>query len=654
MFGAAWRLTATGGPPAWALAAFGLVAGALGAWLRAPRRAGVWASPLLGFACALAAWASLGAGAVDLRVAGARAPMLPALEGPVRVSGWVAAIEAGESRPRMKIRVHEIEGMAEPPLYIRVSPPRGTVLSPGRAVRCRAILSPPSDPIVPEAYDPARPMFFQRIGGVGFSLGGCRPMALPAPPWPLQLELWLAAVRRDLAEHIAGVAPGAGGAVAAAVLAGDRTLMAPETQAAFQNSGLAHLLSVSGLHMGLAAGLAFGAFYAGLAWIPRLGLVLPLRKIAAGSALVCALGYLLLTGASLPAQRAFIMTAAALGAVLFDRRAFTMRALAAAAVCVVLLAPESVLDAGFQMSFAATAALVAWFEARPEPQRLPSPGWIIGGLQALWGGVQASLMVSFVAGLAADPIAAFHFQRVSLYGLAANLAASPVISLIVAPAALASVLFSPLGWDGPLQLAAWGLALVAGVGEAFGARPEAVQWLPAAPPVSLLLLLIGMAWAAIWRGWLRWLGAAPVACALGAALLTPQPVLLVDREARAVLARTDQGWAIWRAGAGGRFEAERLAGRAGLDPRHLEAIPSLSCGLAACRWRTPGGREGLLRLLPEAECGEAAFGLDLADGACARLVGRAALRALGGAAAREGRDGMSWRFSAEEARPWRR
>ena len=647
--GAAWRLLDPDHGPWWALLALGLLGLGLSVSLRGPRKPGVWIGPPLGWMLGLGVWAMAGALAVEARVARLDAPMLAREIGPVNVEGWVLAVEAGESRPRMRLRVHAVEGMAKPPEVVRISPPAGSAIGPGRGVRCRAMLSPPGGPILPGAYDPSRAMVFQEIGAAGFSFGACRPVALPAPGVWVRAELFVAALRRDLAERLVELAPGPGGATAAAVLVGDRSFLSPEAGDAFQNSGLAHLLSVSGLHMGLAAGLAFAAAHAALAFVPGLALHWPVRKLAALAGLFAGAAYLVLTGASVPAQRAFVMTAAALVAVLLDRPAFTMRALAAAAVIITLLAPESVLDAGFQMSFAATAALVAWFEARKPPPPLPSPGFIVTGLDGLWRSLRAALMVSLIAGVAVDPIAAFHFQRFTLYGLPANLAASPIVSLLVAPAALLGAFTALLGWDGPLRLAAWGLQLIAGVGEAFGSRPEAVRWIPAAPPLALALMLGGMVWAAVWRGWLRWLGLPAAGAAVLLAITAPRPVLLVDGEARAALVRTDAGWRLWRAERGGRFAAERLAQRAGLDPNRLAAVAALPCGPHTCRWSGPNGVRGELRL-PAPETGrafEAALGNRRLTAARLRARGGAEVLALDGHLhVRHARDG--------EAPIWRR
>jgi hypothetical protein len=199
-----------------------------------------------------------------------------------------------------------------------------------------------------------------------------------------------------------------------------------------------------------------------------------------------------------------------------------------------------------------------------------------------------------------------------------------------------------------LRAAAWGLELIAGIGEAFGARPEALRWLPASPPLALALMLGAMTWAAVWRGRLRWLGLPAAAAAVVLAVMAPTPALLIDGEARAVLARTAQGWRLWRADRGGRFAAERLAQRAGLDPERLSAIAPLPCAEGACRWRSPRGAEGVLLL--ETGAGQA-FQARLGKA----VVESAALATLGGADVRETREGLRVRHALEGAQPiWRR
>lgn len=670
MGGAAWRLGDMASPPTIPLAALTISAGAVALWLGTARtgpKPGISPNARAGLAFLLIvlAWAGLGGLAVDVRVRMVAAPRLEAQIGPTRVTGWVMAVEPGQSRPRMRLRVHAIDGVSRPPIDVQLSPPLGSVLPPGRAVRCLAILAPPAPPLFPGAYDPGRRAYFARVGAAGYTLGACRPIHLPPPDWRVRAQLWLQAFRRDVAESVASAAPGLGGALAAAVLVGDRTLLDPESNAAFQNSGLAHLLSVSGLHMSLAAGLAFTGFYGGLALIPGLALRWPLKKIAAGAALVCAFAYLIFSGSSVPAQRAFIMTGAALGAVLLDRPAFTMRALAAAAVFVVLIAPESVLDAGFQMSFAATAALVAFFEARAVHAALPSPGPVIGALQGLWGALRGSLLISLVAGLATDPIAAFHFQRLALYGLAANLAAAPIISFVVAPAAMLALLASPLGWDGPLRAAAWGLELIGGVGLAFGQRPEAVRVIPAMPDASFLLFLLAIGWLCVWREALRWLGLGFAGLALWIYAATAPPIILLDGDGKVIFARSAQGWAIQRPERGARFAEARLGQRAGLNTLEIARLPDLGCAPHGCRWRTAFARKvGLaLSAVGEAQlCGRVDLLISLhpslpkSEPRChsGMLVTSADLHEKGGLAITETRKGFRLRYAmAGHTPPWR-
>jgi ComEC/Rec2-related protein len=276
------------------------------------------------------------------------------------------------------------------------------------------------------------------------------------------------------------------------------------------------------------------------------------------------------------------MTAVAFTAILIDRPALSMRGLALAGVLIVLVEPEAVLDAGFQMSFAATAALVALFETtwgRPG-RSLPSPGPIIGGLQNATAAVTGVLATSFVAGAATDLLVAYHFQRLSIYGLASNLTTAPIVSFIVAPAAAIAAVAAPFGLsEFPLRVMAWGMDLVAGVGAVFAARPEAVAAFPAAPPMMLVMTLAGLAWLVVFRGPLRALGLLGLGGAVWLAATTPAPDVLVDQSARTILARTDgEGWRLIGPARGGDYARERLSGFAGIAPRRAEELPApLAC-----------------------------------------------------------------------------
>jgi competence protein ComEC len=318
--------------------------------------------------------------------------------------------------------------------------------------------------------------------------------------------------------------PGRQGAFAAAIIAGDRSNIDPADAEALRASNLAHLLAISGLHMGLLTGLVFAATRLLLAGFPHAVAGVPAKKTAAIVALAAGLGYLMLSGATVATQRAFVMMAVAFSAVLLDRPAISLRGLALAAAVVLAIRPISLMDVGFQMSFAATAALVAGYEevrrrrqirlARAPDQRVTAgrrrrvlrlAGIYLAGL----------VFTSLIAGGATAPYAAFHFNRVAPYGLLANLSAFPVMGLVIAPAAVAAGMLAPLGLEGPaLWVMGQGIDWVLDVAHKVSSLPGAVRPVPAGPAAVLPLMTLGGLWLFLWRGPWRLAGLAGIAAAL--------------------------------------------------------------------------------------------------------------------------------------------
>jgi competence protein ComEC len=597
--GAALWLAAPTDPPWW-LGPVLLIAGTgaafgLAIW-SGPRPDGGWVGVrhVIGGAFSLLAAVGAGFGAAHLRAATvAQAPYAGSDE-PVRVQGWVVANDASDNGPRLRLLVREIENVEAPPRYVRVSVSETGLLTAGRAATCRAVLGPPSGPLAPGGYDFARRAYFERLGATGFAFGRCRPASFEPPPsWLDRQRLTLAAMRADLSAAIQQAAPGRGGAIAAALVTGDRSSIDTETNESLRDSGLGHLLSVSGIHMGVVGGLVFAAVLWTLSLIAPIALRFPVKKIAAVAALLVLAAYLIVSGSSVPALRSFVMACVAFGAILIDRPAISMRGLALAAFVVVLIFPESVLEPGFQMSFAATMALVALFETlkrAPHEPALPTPGPLIGALNASARGIGGVLLISFVAGLATDPFAIYHFQRFSLYSLPANLIAAPIMSFLVAPAAGVAAVLAPFGLaDVPLQVMASALDLIAAVGQTFGERPEAVRALPRPPDLAFALCVFALLWAALWRGALRW-GALPVfAVSVALYATAPAPIVAFDADLRAVYARGSD--AQWRVMTSGRstYARDRLGAMLGIAPPQVERLaPPDACGEAICTWRKGG------------------------------------------------------------------
>ena len=403
-----------------------------------------------GFALLLAMLAAVGIGGIagKIRSCVVAAPILKEEMGPVRIEGIVAEIDASERSRRVRIDVRVIERLSpeQTPEFVRFSYKGEMPFGPGRAVACRAILSPPPRPVVPGDYEFHRDAWFQQLGAVGFSTGGCEPLATPPPANAIdQFSYWLGAVRRALATHVNTEAGEGGGGMSAAMVSGDRSFITPADAEALRMSGLAHLLSISGVHMVLVGGMVF--FLIRFLWplIEPLALRIPSVQAAAlGAILTCTL-YFAISGMEVATQRAFIIALIGFGAKLFDRPALSLRSLAVALGAVVLFQPEAVVTPGFQMSFAASGALIALYEIWPKMDRPDRPGLF----SRMGGWIVAAAATSLVASLATMPFALHHFDRAALFSVLANIVSTPVITLWTTPAAAMAAVAAPFGFDEP-------------------------------------------------------------------------------------------------------------------------------------------------------------------------------------------------------------
>jgi len=520
-------------------------------WLGA---SGIGFAVLFAMAGRLAPWALVPALALVLVAGGffagqvrtrmVAAPVIPKETDAVRIIGHVTAVEPRETGVRLRIAAPEIPALdpAETPARVRVTVANGAPgIAAGDRVKAKAVLRPPPGPVAPGAFDFARYAFFQRIGAVGFVLGNVE--RLPRPP---EAEPWLdagsriAALRHTLGAAVRERLPGETGAIAAALMTGERGAVSEAAMEDLRHAGLAHLLAISGLHVGLVAGLVFFAVRAGGALVPFVALRRPVKKWAALAALAAAGAYLVLVGATVPTQRAFLMTAVVLLGVMLDRNAVTMRLVAWAALVVLLLRPESLLDVSFQMSFAAVTGLVAVYEVlRRRGVRAMEARGPVARVGLYLGGVALS---SVVAAAATGPFAVFHFNRVALYGVAANMIAVPAMAFWVMPWALVGYLAVPLGL-GTLGLTpmGWGIDLVLAVAERVAAWPGAAPRLPSPPLSGLLCVVAGALWLCLWSRRWRLLGVLPIALGVSTVPLAPRPDVLLSRDAKLMAVRGEGG-----------------------------------------------------------------------------------------------------------------
>ncbi|MEP2531055.1 ComEC/Rec2 family competence protein [Shimia sp.] len=386
--------------------------------------------------------------------------------------------------------------------------------APGMRLGLTGHLSPPSGPVEPGGFDFQRHAWFQELGAVGYTRSPVLELQAPGNGGRVF------AFRMALSQAIQARMPADVGGFAAAVTTGDRSGIPVATVEDLRISNLAHLLAISGLHMGLLAGFVFAAVRVGLVLIPPIGLRVNGKKVAAVTALLASSGYLAMSGGSVSTERAYVMTAVMLLAVLVDRRALSIRAVAMAALVVLVLRPEALLGPGFQMSFAATTALVAVFGWLREREIRLGPKWVQP--------IAAVVLSSLVAGLATAPFAAFHFNQVAHYGLPANLLSVPVMGTVVVPSAVLAALLSPLGLE---QLGLWpmgvGLRWILSVAQYTSDLDGARGGVPSPEAWILPVLTLGGLVLVLWQGHARWAGGAIVAIAFGAWGLSERPDILI-------------------------------------------------------------------------------------------------------------------------------
>ena len=527
-----------------------------------------WTLLLLMLACLCG-----GAAVAKLRTEAVSGPIAPALAEPTVVEAWVMDVDSpGERGARIIVAPVRIRGVAPAatPLRLRATV-RGEPPAPGEAVRLFGILNPPPAPASPGAYDFGRNAFFQGMGGTLFALGQTRPTVLPEPPWRVRMAMKVNAARYALAQRIVARLGERTGGIAAAMTTGHETWIGREDLDAMRDSGLAHILSISGLHMAIVGGFVFFGVRLGVAASPWLALRVSGKKVAAVAGLIAVGTYLVVSGAPPPAERSAITASIAFFAILLDRQAVTMHALAVAAFAVLLLQPEAIVTPGFQMSFAATAALVALAEIWPRRIREISAPWPIVAAQRLGSWLLIACIASLVAGMATGPFAMQHFNRTAVYGLIANLGTAPVADFILMPALALGAALEPLGLGAPfLWLAGKGVDLMLAIGHWTAGLPGAVQTIASAPPAALPIAFLGILFICLWRGRLRWLGL-PLAAAV---LIWPRPAapdLWIGDGGTNAAWRQDEAAVVVRPGVR-QFAADLWSRRRGLDltPRSEE------------------------------------------------------------------------------------
>lgn len=362
-------------------------------------------------------------------------------------------------------------------------------------------------------------------------------------------------LRKDIARRIKSVLPKDEASIASAIIAGELGQIDEKQYENYRNSGLAHFLSISGLHMSMLAGLMFFLIRFILAFVPAVSLRVDTKKISAVFAIVLSFIYLLISGQAIPAQRAFIMTFVVLLGILLNRRAISMQTICLAGFIVLLLSPQVLVSASFQMSFAAVMGLVAFYE---KTSKAITKFLNIGGLHK-WIRIVVlyilGVVVSdFIASLMTLPFAIYHFNMVAVYTTLGNFLAGPIIGLVIMPMVLMSLLLLPFGCDEIfLKALGYGINIVNQITEYVSSLPNSALHVSSMPHWGLVMIVLGGLWLMLWQAKWKYFGIIGVLLGFLSIAVVKTPDILIGPEAKAVAFKNTAGELEIASSRSGRF-----------------------------------------------------------------------------------------------------
>lgn len=504
------------------------------------------------------------------------------------VSGEVLEVDilSAENSKRLLLGNLDIEELTKDktPYSVRVKVRGEQTYQPGDRVQLLASLNPPSAPVAPHAFDFQRQSYFKKLGAVGFSY---HPPEIIGTAEQTGFHAFWEKMRLNVIGSLQQVLPAEMQGVAITFMTGEKSSITEDDLQAMRDSGLAHLLAISGLHVGLVAGFVFFFLRLGLASIPYLALNYPIKKWAAGAALLAAFGYMFLVGASVPTQRAMMMTGIALFAVMIDRSPFSLRMVALAALVILIFYPEALISASFQMSFAAVTGLVAFYDTfRPQLQHLYREAGILRKALLYIFGIAVTTVI---AGASTALFGIYHFQAWSLYSALANILAMPVVGMIVMPAAVLSYILMPFGLaELPITLMGAGINWVLYIAHYVSAMEGAVIKLSALSHIHFLFLTLSALFIIIGPRFFRILGVIGICATFGLIAMTPAYDRLYISERNNLVGFYDAMDEILYVSSKKkeRYVRENWTRRLGLDDTQVKILAehqNIDCDTSGCR-----------------------------------------------------------------------
>ncbi len=528
------------------------------------------------------------------------------------IVGNIETIEQMEEGAGSRIILSEldIEGISKnkTPKKIRLRIRKDTNIEIGQRVKILAALNPPSEPLIPNGFDFRRYLYFQEIGAVGFVYNEPEILHYPQSPF-LNIEK----TRHYIASKLYDYLPSDTASIAAALLVGQKNAITDENKQAVRDAGLAHMLAISGLHVGLFSGTLFFIMRFALAFFPNIALRYPVKKIAAIFALIGAIFYMLLAGSTIPTQRAVLMISIVFLAIIIDRSPISLRLVAASALIVLLFRPESLLSVSFQMSFAAVTCLVYFYE-------ITRPMWIklYANSNMLKKAVSYFLAVcitTVIASIATAPFALYHFGQVSFVGSVANLVAVPLLTFIIMPFALLSLILMPLGLAYvPVSIMGWGIDAMLEIAYWAADLPHAILLSPMWPFVSFVIMTLAVLFIILWKGVGKILAIPFIVWSLFLIQTNLMPDILVSSSHRLFLFRLDNDQIYVSSRKNDRFVLKNWERLYGLPEKDAITLPykgegnvkggQYNCGEQGCRFNINGYKVSFSRqpYISEQEC----------------------------------------------------
>jgi competence protein ComEC len=514
---------------------------------------------------------ALGLVASQTRYHHATTPLLrTAIPKPVWVRGTVEEITQGINHKKIILKTHRVQNVIKNPptkiqLIYRSKKDKERKLEPGDFVVLKAKLEPLQGPLVPHGYDFRQQAKFKQIGAQGYVVYVHDIKSPQQTGWREKLET----ARRHLTHHFLTQLSGQEGAIAAALITGDTASISKTTRTDFSNSGTAHILAISGLHLTLIGGLLLLITRLLVGCCPPLILRIPAKKIAAVLALIGAFAYLYISGCRVPTQRAFISFSLMMTAIVLNRNPISLRLVAIAATVILLVSPEVLFTPSFQLSFAAVTALIATYE------NIPFKSVSFLSVKGVLFYIAGILLSSIIASLATLPFTLYHFYKFTLQSLGSNLLMIPLLSLWVMPLCLAFILLSawPLGQYWCALLLEKGISWMIKIAHTFAELPGSLIFVPGFSMTSFTLIVVGGLFLCLLVGKVRWVGLFLMGVGILYTIFFPKPIpfLFIAEEGRNI-GLVERGHLFLSSPRRDSFLATIWASYAGIRPDHVHSI----------------------------------------------------------------------------------